>query len=221
VLVLAGCVPPSVGPPESPPSGGITGTVTRVVDGDTIRVQTPERSLEVRLDGINAPEREECWYPESAGWLRSLIDGETVVLEVTGYDQFGRALDRVWHAETAFNHALVAGGHAIANTPLNPEMSAAETAARNGSLGLWAPDSCGSDHPLPEIEIDLARSVVDPPGPDQERLDDEVIYLVNREDSPIDLSGWVVRDESSRHRFVFPAGSTLGPGETVAVRSSS
>ena len=31
------------------------------------------------------------------------------------------------------------------------------------------------------------------------------------------LSGWVLRDESSRNRLTFPSGTVLAPGDTVTV----
>jgi hypothetical protein len=69
------------------------------------------------------------------------------------------------------------------------------------------------------VEIDAGISVVDPPGPDDETLDQEMVVLANRGGALVDLEGWILRDESSRHRYIFPAGATLGPGRALQVRS--
>ena len=36
----------------------------------------------------------------------------------------------------------------------------------------------------------------------------------------VDMTGWGVRDESSSHRFTFPAGFALDPGARVRIHSS-
>lgn len=69
--------------------------VTEVVDGDTIRV---DGSTRVRLIGIDAPERSECYYEESKQALQNLLEGEYVRLEkdISGVDGFGRLLRYVF-----------------------------------------------------------------------------------------------------------------------------
>lgn len=220
VLVLAtvACVPPGSTAPTSP-STGISALVTRVFDGDTIEVRTVEGTFRVRLDGINAPDLGECWFEESTHELRSTIHQQEVTLEISGDDQFDRQLAYVWYSGEAVNQALVREGHAIATTPMGTAMADAETAARSEQIGLWSPDSCGHG-PVGAVQIDFERSVVDPPGPDHEFLDLEFIALSNNSNTAVDLTGWILRDESSRHRFRFPSGTTLGPGESIVVRSS-
>src|SRR3989344_5552836 len=66
-------------------------TVVRVVDGDTIEL---EDKVKVRLLGVNAPERGECYFEESKKVLEALVEGTTVFLtkDVTGTDRYGRLL---------------------------------------------------------------------------------------------------------------------------------
>jgi hypothetical protein len=47
----------------------------------------------------------------------------------------------------------------------------------------------------------------------------EAVTVRNSEAVPIDLTGWTIHDEVSKHTFTFPAGYTLTPSAAVVVRS--
>ena len=47
------------------------GLVTRVVDGDTLRARIDGSTERVRLIGVDAPERGECYYERSTALLRT------------------------------------------------------------------------------------------------------------------------------------------------------
>jgi micrococcal nuclease len=69
----------------------LTGKVTNVVDGDTIRVLTRAgQNSEIRLEGIDAPESRQAFGAESTKNLANLISGKTVNLTCTGIDQYSR-----------------------------------------------------------------------------------------------------------------------------------
>jgi hypothetical protein len=70
----------------------------------------------------------------------------------------------------------------------------------------------------PVTIIDLS---FDPPGRDEDDLNGEWVLLADRSDLEADLSGWVLRDESSDHRYHFPAGTVLQPGGQVRVHTGS
>lgn len=72
-------------------------TVTRVIDGDTVEIDTGEH---VRLIGIDTPERGECGYTRARRALTRMLEGERVVLENPGsvddkdrYDRLLRYVD--------------------------------------------------------------------------------------------------------------------------------
>jgi micrococcal nuclease len=69
--------------------------VKRVIDGDTIELADGDV---VRLLGIDAPEKGECFYKESTKALIDLVEGKKVELikDVTGMDDFGRLLRYVF-----------------------------------------------------------------------------------------------------------------------------
>ena len=129
----------------------------------------------------------------------------------------------MWAGETFVNLGLVEDGLAIATTPGASEtwgtsLLAAEEPAYRAGTGLWDPAGCNRDAGT-EIGITIDTSGHDPPGPDDEVLDLEQVAVVNSDDDIVDLSGWVLRDESSSHRFRFPEGSAVEPGEVLAVTS--
>lgn len=72
-----------------------TGIVQDVYDGDTFVLNN---DVEVRLIGVNAPERGAEDFQESRGQLSALVDSKRVYLEYDRYqdDKYGRVLAWVW-----------------------------------------------------------------------------------------------------------------------------
>jgi hypothetical protein len=186
--------------------------------------QTGAGEVEVRLMGINAPERDECFGPESEGRLVDLVDGQEVGLEAVGQDQFGRTLAYVWLDDLLINLDHVAGGFAIATTP--PEegdphggtLLDAEDGAFEEGWGMWSETVCGGSGPLPSVVVDGDASSFDPRGPDEEALGEEWVAFSSEE--TVDLGQWVIRDESSEHRCQLPSDLVVEPGVTLTVAST-
>lgn len=199
--------------------------VTSVTDGDTIEVVLPSgASVEVRLAGINAPEADECHFAQAREYLMHETLEATVRLETVGTDRFGRTLAFVSVGDMDVNEALVANGHAIALTP-DPEARAedqlleVEEEAIAMDRGLWADDVCGAAGPIPSVRI--TGFDFNPDGPDDERVDRELVVISNEGSADIDISAWVLRDESSLHRHVFEPGTLVAAGESLTVTSAS
>lgn len=200
--------------------------VVEVIDGDTIDVRLPDGSTDrVRLLGINAPEDGECFSTEAAVELERLALGEEAVLVVdeTDRDQYDRLLRYVEVGGGDMGAALVGGGFAVVrvskpDVAREAELRRLEDEARQAERGLWSPSACGppSDQ-AGRLEIVGLR--LDAEGDDAKNLNDEWVEVQNTGDSAVDLTGWVVRDESSSHRFSFPQGFRLAPGATVRIRS--
>lgn len=70
-------------------------TAVQVLDGDTFTIKN---GLNVRLLGINAPERGKQNYQESSDYLTKLILNKKLTFEYDKYqdDKFGRILAYVW-----------------------------------------------------------------------------------------------------------------------------
>lgn len=187
-------------------------------------MDTGTGTLEVRLVAINAPEREECFYHEGLDHLVATLTDSMVTLEITDIDQFGRTLAHVFENGRHVNLEMVVEGLAVAYTPEEDDpYGAAILEAEEDAValrqGLWAPTACGTATSLPRVVIDGDASTPDPPGPDFEFLHLETVVIVNEENHPVDMAGWILRDQTSRHRFFFPEGTTIGPGEAMQVAS--
>jgi endonuclease YncB( thermonuclease family) len=203
-----------------PASGrGDSVTVVRALDGDSLLVELNGTDREVRLLGINAPERGECFDQESKARLSELT-GDRVRLTGDDEDRFGRLLRYAYDGSgSVINQQLIAEGLALALTTdhaLLEEFKQAEAVAFEARLGRWQPEACG---PATEGDLAIADLRPDAPGNDAANANWEWIEIANRSAAGVDLTGWTVQDESSSHRFTFPDGHTLPPGARVRILS--
>lgn len=112
-----------------------SGTVKRVVDGDTILME----GRKVRLRGIDAPETDQPFGMNATVFLNSLICGKRVRVEYSETDKYNRILGTVYFQETDINLAMVRNGFAwhykqYDDTQLYAD---AENEARAAKKGLW------------------------------------------------------------------------------------
>jgi micrococcal nuclease len=204
----------------------VHGEVVSIVDGDTIRMITGDDEITVRLAAINTPDEDECHHEEATARLNALVGDAAVSLEILGIDQFDRMLAHVFTDERHVNREIVSSGLALVsdlteNDPHGGALLDAEDDAFESGVGLWASDACDATGPLPDVAIDPEASVPDPPGPDDSNPSKEFVTIVNRGMETVDLGGWRLRDTSTRHRFTFQEGTSLGPGEDVVVGSDA
>jgi micrococcal nuclease len=94
-----------------------SGTISRVVDGDTVWLQTATRRApaKVRIVGIDAPEICQTGGPESREALRSRLLGQTVSIAVPSSrsrDDYGRLLGRVYWKGEDMGRWMVSRGQA-------------------------------------------------------------------------------------------------------------
>ncbi len=194
-----------------------------IADGDTIEVDTGDGVIDVRLLGINTPEIGECYGEEPLAYLIEYLKGETVGLEIADKDQFGRTLASVWLVDELINLTLVSEGYAIALTPgvsdpYGSMLLVAEELSFASGSGLWSPEACGGGE-VADVRFDIDASQFNPPGPDDDALDDEYIVIVNDGSEAIQLKGWTLRDESSLNRLAFDGSVTLASGERLTIAS--
>lgn len=138
---------PRGGRTGAPQAAGVAATVQRVADGDSLSVAFADgRRGDVRLQGIDAPEAAQPGGREAAAHLRRLALGEPVELHLTGRDPYGRDVAVVFGAGGDLALAQLRAGHAWYNARYADEQepaarasyAAAERAAREQRLGLWA-----------------------------------------------------------------------------------
>lgn len=123
--------------------------LVRVIDGDTIEI---ENDVTIRLMGIDAPERDECFFAEATAFVESaLVEGHVRLRkDITGSDIYDRLLRYVYvpanvpsDSDEFLNYELVRKGFARADvrapdTQYRDLLNTAEIEARNDGLGGWA-----------------------------------------------------------------------------------
>jgi micrococcal nuclease len=127
------------------------GTVSRVVDGDTIYVSAGGRSEDVRLIGVDTPETVDpnrpvgCYGPQASAFMKHWLTGRpvTLVYDRVLHDKYGRYLAYVYTDGASVERRLLRLGYArTLSIPPNvahaAEYSALESAAAVAGRGLWS-----------------------------------------------------------------------------------
>jgi micrococcal nuclease len=116
-----------------------TGTIIRVIDGDTFVFQTGEGSLTVRMYGIDAPEKNQPYGPESKAFLENYLH-KKASLVTKGTDKYGRTLGILLIKGKNINLKMVQTGNAwrYKKNRKDESLIKAENRARKRKLGLWA-----------------------------------------------------------------------------------
>ncbi len=200
---------------------GLPITVERVIDGDSVVATGPDgEDLEIRLIGVNAPEGTSCHGDPAREALERLLDDNDVRIEPwpAELDDFGRTLAFLW-TDRLVNLELVQAGQVVARAqsdhPYTVDFEAAETIAADQQLGVWSPSACGEP---PAGRLEIVELLADAPGDDRENPNGEWVLIENTGDIPVDLDGWSVRDESTRHRHTFGSW-VLEPGRALRLRT--
>jgi micrococcal nuclease len=149
LFAVAGCAGIMDG---SGPSGPITASVERAVDGDTliVRLASGERER-VRVIGVDTPEDVapgrpvQCWSRRAAAFTRDALEGRsvTLVLGQEREDRYGRTLAYVQRADGFdLEVELLRRGFArtltiAPNDARATQYRALERSARRSATGLW------------------------------------------------------------------------------------
>lgn len=166
-LVNAGSYDPGVQAPtgSAPQTASISDAVaevsyavTRVVDGDTLKIDKEGEEVTVRLIGVDTPESVDprkpvqCYALAASDRTKQLMQGARITLEFDDsqgeQDKYGRVLAYVRRTDGTFlNEALIREGFAYEYTyndayKYQVAFKAAEQEAREQKRGLWADDAC-------------------------------------------------------------------------------
>jgi len=127
--------------------------VIRVVDGDTIEIESGEK---VRYIGIDTPETVDprktvqCFGVEASKKNKELVEGKMVRLEkdITDRDKYNRLLRYIYIGDTFVNLELVKQGFAYSysyppDIKYQSQFVKAQQEAREAKRGLWS--ACSSD----------------------------------------------------------------------------
>ena len=144
--------------------------VTRVIDGDTIEIESGQK---VRYIGIDTPEtvhpdmKVQCFGKEAAVKNKELVEGKTVELEkdVSETDKYGRLLRYVYAEDIFVNDFLIRQGFAHASTyppdvKYQDQLRAAEEEARSNNRGLWSQCDLSSQSSQPSSSSQPADCLI-------------------------------------------------------------
>ena len=117
-----------------------SGSVTDVLDGDTIKVSRNHRNVKIRLNGIDAPEKGQAYGHKSGEFVALQAFGKDVTVQTYGLDKYGRTIGDVYLPDgTLLNKELVKAGLAWWYCKYSADQSIAqlEIEAREAQRGLW------------------------------------------------------------------------------------
>ena len=117
--------------------------VVGIVDGDTLDVLKADtkRTVRIRLDGIDTPERGEPFTQQARNLTRVLAFDQDVIVVGKDVDRYGRLVARVRLGRMDLSVEIVAAGLAchFLRYSSDPVLATAEADARSAGRGFWAP----------------------------------------------------------------------------------
>ena len=131
----------------------ISGRVTRVIDGDTFKINIDGIEMAVRLWGIDAPEMDQPGGPEARSYLGNLVPPDSKVeIHPLNMDRYGRIVGSVDNGgKWAVNVLMTAYGWAYEYKKYsaggNGCLEEAERAARGSRMGMWSNRMNGETRP--------------------------------------------------------------------------
>ena len=91
----------------------LTGKVIRVVDGDTVYVlDEKKKQHNIRLAGIDAPERGQPYGKAATKYLKELITGKNVCVDWYKKDRYKRLVGVIHYKNQDINYQMVQKGYA-------------------------------------------------------------------------------------------------------------
>ncbi len=133
--------------------GVMTGKCVKVLDGDTLIIECDKNKRTVNIEGIDAPELEQPWGKEVRGFVRDMVRGEKVEVEVL--ENSGDTIRaRVTVNGVDLSEMLVSRGLAwVSEGSTDSELVVLGTKARELPCGLWMDTA-----PEPPWEFRAAKS---------------------------------------------------------------
>ena len=118
------------------------GKVIKIVDGDTYDILTSDyRTIRIRMNGIDAPEKKQAFGQKSKDYLGSLCFGKEVQIKPRNYDRNKRLIaDSYTPDNKDLSREMVRAGYAWHFKKYSKDKNLAddENHARSNRAGLWA-----------------------------------------------------------------------------------
>lgn len=235
--------------PTTGEPGVYTVTVTRVVDGDTLKIEYENGTADtVRLLGIDTPEvhvendptkfegvpdtvaGQECLRDigeDASAFMKERLAGATVELRMDDAadtrDSYGRLLAYVYDDDTNLNYVLIDQGYARTYDGTFSQSTRfydAEDSAQAASEGSGRA-ATPTPTPAPEnSEADLVIAEIHEDAIDNDHENTNDEYIVVRNDGDEPLDlGGWTVRDEADHTYIVPRGVTLDPGATVTLYS--
>ncbi len=142
LLGLIATVEAQLSGPQIRVGSSFAARVATVVDGDTVHVvDGGGRTIVIRLEGIDTPERGEPFSTQARNATRVLLFDKTATLKATDVDRYGRLVARVSVDGADTSVVLVRMGLACHFTrySTDPLLVQAQQQAQRAGAGFWAP----------------------------------------------------------------------------------
>jgi endonuclease YncB( thermonuclease family) len=82
--------------PPTLPVNQFSGKVVSVLDGDTIDILHNKRAKQIRLNGIDAPEKGQAFGQKAKQFVSEQAFGKEVTVKTFGLDKYGRTIGDVF-----------------------------------------------------------------------------------------------------------------------------
>jgi endonuclease YncB( thermonuclease family) len=108
--------------------------------GDMLQLMRDKETITIRLEGIDAPEKNQSFGDKAKAALAAMTSGKTVTIKKTSADKYGRIIGYVVADGVEVNAKLVEDGFAWHFKKYNDEKRFAELElqARQAKRGLWS-----------------------------------------------------------------------------------
>lgn len=115
----------------------MTGKCVKVLDGDTLIIECEKHRRTVNIEGIDAPELDQPWGKEVRGFVRDMVRGEKLEIEVVEGDG-DTVVARITVNGTDLSEMLVSRGLAwVPEGSADAELIDLGAKARELPCGLW------------------------------------------------------------------------------------
>ena len=86
--------------------------VVLVTDGDTIKVTTADGPMDIRLYGVDSPEKKQAFGLAAKDFTKKFVEGKTVEITITGDGRWGRKSAIVMLGTQCLQEQLLLSGYA-------------------------------------------------------------------------------------------------------------
>lgn len=116
--------------------------ITYYYDGDTVKIADGDKTYKLRINDIDAPERNQRYGKKSRRALMSFCKNARIEVNITGTDRYKRQLGDLYCNQQKAADYMVSNGHAWFNKKFsqNQQLDALQQQAREQKSGLWLSD---------------------------------------------------------------------------------